>query len=187
MSVKFELREGECIVERLLDYCNHHPCAACGKCTFGYEGITQMQMILSDMTRKKGEPGDLTLLEDLCGFLQTESLCEDGEELSDTVRYCLATYRDELQQHADRKDCPAGVCRAFKTFHVLASKCNGCGDCEGICPDDAILGRKGQIHVVDLSLCTQCGDCLDHCGSGAIVMAGVQKPKGPKQPVPVRR
>ena len=76
------LKDTECIVDMLLKEVRANLCQACGKCVFGYEGITQLELTLSDITEKKGRSGDLDLIKDLCQVMKTQSLCETGEELS---------------------------------------------------------------------------------------------------------
>ena len=40
------LDEKQCVVNVLLDSVKAHPCKDCGKCVFGYEGITHFEIIL---------------------------------------------------------------------------------------------------------------------------------------------
>lgn len=47
------LKENECIVDVLLKEVSSHKCNECGKCVFGYEGITQLGMILKDIMEKR--------------------------------------------------------------------------------------------------------------------------------------
>ena len=68
------LKDTECIVDMLLKEVRANPCQACGKCVFGYEGITQLELTLSDITEKKGRSGDLDLIKDLCQVMKTQSL-----------------------------------------------------------------------------------------------------------------
>ena len=43
------LKDTECIVDMLLKEVRANQCQACGKCVFGYEGITQLELTLSDI------------------------------------------------------------------------------------------------------------------------------------------
>ena len=56
------LGEKDCAVEALRQAILSHKCRDCGKCVFGYEGITQLEMILNDITQKKSKPGDVALM-----------------------------------------------------------------------------------------------------------------------------
>lgn len=182
-----ELKEDQCVVDVLLKTVQGHACKDCGKCVFGYEGITQLEMILKDITEKKGRASDKALLEDLCEMMKTQSLCEDGADIADAVKEALCSYGDIFDEHISKKACRAGVCKKFMTYHILASKCIGCGECMDVCEDEAILGKKKFVHVIDLDECTLCGKCMNACDEDAIVMAGAVKPKCPKKPIPCKK
>ncbi len=182
-----ELKEDQCVVDVLLKEVQSHPCKDCGKCVFGYEGITQLEMILKDITEKKGRPGDIALMQDLSDMMKTQSLCEDGEDIADAVKEALSNYGDIFDEHTSKKGCRAGVCKKFMTYHILASKCVGCGECMDVCEDDAILGKDKFVHVIVMDECSLCGKCMSACDEDAIVMAGAQKPKCPTKPIPCKR
>ena len=78
-------------------------------------------------------------------------------------------------------------CNKFVTFHILASKCTGCGECIDSCKDEAILGKNKFVHVIVEDDCTQCGKCLSSCEEGAIIKAGATKPKCPTKPIPCKK
>jgi NADH-quinone oxidoreductase subunit F len=154
---------------------------------FGYEGVTQLQMILKDITEKKGRASDKELMQDLCSLMKTQSLCEDGSLLAEAVLESLNTYADVFDEHIAKKACRAGVCRKFMTVHILASKCVGCGECMDVCEDDAILGKKNFVHVIEQDECTICGKCMEACDEDAIVLAGAVKPRCPAKPIPCKK
>lgn len=181
------LKESECIVDVLLKEVRVHKCRTCGKCVFGYEGITQLEMVLNDISEKKGRLTDMALMIDLCEMMKTESICEEGCELALAVLYAIDIYRADFEQHISKKACPAGVCQKFMTYHILANKCTGCGDCMDECEDDAILGKKKFVHVIVQNECIQCGRCLAVCEEDAIVRAGIEKPRCPQKPIPCKR
>lgn len=181
------LDDTECIVDILLKEVRANECQACGKCVFGYEGITQLEMILSDITEKKGRGGDLNLMKDLCEMMKSQSLCETGEEIAEALLTAMETYRTDFEDHIGKKGCRAGICKKFMTYHILADKCTGCGDCMDECDEDAILGKSRFVHVIEQEECTQCGACMKVCDEDAIVRAGTVKPRCPKRPVPCKR
>jgi NADH-quinone oxidoreductase subunit F len=176
-----------CMADELLRICREYRHETCGHCVFGHEGSYQMATILEDVCHKRGKSGDLELLQDLAPMMEGQSLCEVGRVLAKTVRQTCALFGDEISAHYARKVCPAGACDAYKTFHILVSRCTGCGDCLDACEDGAIMGKANFVHVIDQRKCTQCGRCLDACGEGAVVKAGAKKPKTPPRPIPVRR
>lgn len=181
------LSETECIVDTLLKEVRENECQTCGKCVFGYEGITQLEMILNDITEKKGRSGDLELISSLCEMMKTQSLCETGEEIAAAVLTAIKTRQTEFEEHIAKKGCKAGICKKFMTYHILADKCTGCGDCMDECDEDAILGKSRFVHIIDQDECTQCGACLNACDEEAIVRAGTIKPRCPKRPIPCKR
>lgn len=182
-----KLGKKDCIVDFLYKETCDHICNHCGKCVFGYEGITQLQMVLKDISTKKAQTDDFVLLSDLSQLMMEQALCEDGKMIGEVVTHALYNYKEDFESHISRKECKAEVCTSFLTFHILASKCTGCNACIDVCEDNAILGKSKYIHVIDLDECIQCGKCLDVCEQNAIVTAGMKKPKGPKKPMPVKR
>ena len=181
------IRDDQCAVDVLLKEVIAHKCNSCGKCVFGYEGATQIIMILKDFTEKKARSGDLDLIRDAVYMMKTQSLCEDGEELAAAVEECMETFKQDFEDHAAKKACRAGVCKKFVTYHILAEMCTGCGDCMDACEDDAILGKKKFVHVIDQDECVQCGKCMEACDEDAIVTAGAVKPRCPKKPIPCKK
>lgn len=181
------LSEKQCPVNELLNYVRGHKCLSCGKCVYGYEGAAQLDLTVGDITAKKSRSTDMAQLTKLCKLMVEQSLCEDGVELAETALAMLDKYADEFASHIAKKNCTAGVCKKFVTYHILPDLCIGCGDCMDECEDDAIMGKKKFIHVIDQDECTQCGKCMGACEEEAIVIAGAVKPRGPAKPVPCKR
>lgn len=50
---------------------------------------------------------------------------------------------------------------------VDTTRCVGCGECEEVCPYDAIEIIDGDA-VIDPGLCHQCNRCVEICPEGAI-------------------
>ena len=50
---------------------------------------------------------------------------------------------------------------------IDSTKCNGCGSCVEVCPQQAIAIHDDTA-VINLRLCIQCGICLEICPAGAI-------------------
>jgi NADH-quinone oxidoreductase subunit F len=177
----------DCMAHALLDVCEELRRATDCTCTFGHEGGYQVVTILGDVCSKKGKPDDLALLRDLAPVMQAQALCGEGRALAGAVLQALDLFGPEIEAHITKKSCPSGGCPAFKTYHILVSKCTGCGKCLDACDDDAIMGKAKFVHVVDQRKCSQCGACLEACPEGAVVRAGAKKPKTPPRPIPVRR
>lgn len=181
------LKETECIVDVLHKEVSTHECKECGKCVFGYEGVSQLEMILKDITEKKGKPVDMDLMKELSELMRNQSMCEKDEDLAKAISLALKLYPTDFEDHIGKRGCKAGVCSKFMTYHVIASKCVGCMECLRECDEDAILGKKKFVHVIVQDECTQCGACMDACDENAIVRAGAVKPKCPTKPIPCKR
>ena len=178
--------ETDCILDKLKNIAEGYTKESCGRCAFGFEGVTQINMILSDISQKKGKTSDIPLLLDLCSEMKNQVLCEVDGTLACTVMSAMSNFKDEIEEHITKKVCKAGVCSKFITYHILADKCIGCTDCIDECDDDAILGKKKFIHVIDQDECTQCGKCVEACDEEAIVKAGAIKPRCPQKPIPCK-
>ena len=47
-------------------------------------------------------------------------------------------------------------------IEILPDKCDFCGCCVGICPEDAIELKEAEISISE-SLCTNCSKCIWAC------------------------
>ncbi len=51
---------------------------------------------------------------------------------------------------------------------VIEDSCTNCGDCEKICPADAI-SQVGDQRVINTQHCIDCGSCVDVCKEKSII------------------
>ena len=179
--------EGDCMCDALYTIVGELRMATECTCTFGHEGGYQLHTILGDGCTKKGKPGDLALIRDLAPVMEKQAICGEGQAMGRVTLQALDLFGAEIEPHFTKKSCPTGGCAAFQTYHVLVSKCTGCGKCLKACDDKAIMGKPKFVHVINQRACTQCGECLEACPEGAIVRAGAKKPKTPPKPIPVKR
>ena len=156
-------------------------------CTFGHEGGYQLSVILGDACTKKGKPSDVALLRDLAPVMQKQATCGEGQAMGRAVLQALDLFGDEIEPHFAKRACPTYGCTAFKTYHILVSRCTGCGKCLKACDDGAIMGKAKFVHVIDQRKCTQCGACREACPEKAVVLAGANKPKTPPRPIPCKK
>ncbi len=155
--------EDTCMVDMARYFLDFLKDESCGKCTPCREGITQMLGILTDLCEGRGEEGDLELLEAIAEVTKSASLCALGQTAPNSVLTTLKYFRDEYEAHIREKRCPAGVCKALFSYYIDPAKCQACMICLRNCPVGAIIGEKGQIHVIDQEKCTKCGTCFDMC------------------------
>ncbi len=47
-------------------------------------------------------------------------------------------------------------------IEILPDKCDFCGCCVGICPEDAIELKEAEIFIID-ERCTNCSKCIWSC------------------------
>ncbi len=185
VSEILEKKDDVCPVDWALNIAEAGSKASCGKCVMCREGLLQIYTIISDITMDQGESEDLELITDVCQVIQDIAGCEMAKKASELVLASVHNYSDEWGKHIRMKRCSTLVCKKFINFVILPDKCQGCLVCKEKCPDNAILGDNGLIHVVEHSKCTKCGLCLEICPHEAVVKAGAVLPKIPEAPVPV--
>ncbi|MDP4173045.1 MAG: 4Fe-4S binding protein [Bacteroidota bacterium] len=47
-------------------------------------------------------------------------------------------------------------------IEILPDKCDFCGCCVGVCPEDAIELKEAEIRIIE-ELCTNCAKCVWCC------------------------
>ena len=164
------MNEDTCIVEVARFFMNFTQHESCGKCTPCREGTKQMLRILEKIVNGEGTMEDLDMLEELGKVIKEGSLCGLGKSAPNPVLSTLKYFRDEYIAHIKDKKCPAGVCKALKSYTIDEEKCKGCTKCARNCPVGAIEGTVKQPHHIDQSKCIKCGACESNCPFKAIVL-----------------
>jgi len=159
--------------------------ASCGREVFCREGNRQVATILTDLVAGRGESGDLELVEELCAMTADNANCELAIAAAATSLQLLRDQRDEWELHLRRKRCTSLTCAMAFTMYVDPASCTADGACSLACPERAITGGPGEIHVIVEDRCTKCLACVTACPAGAIRKAGPIKPALPAMPVPV--
>ena len=84
---------------------------ACGKTIPCRIGLRRIAEIGERMTEGTSRGGDLDLLADLCADVVGSGLCDHERLATLPMMSGLRSFRDEVDAHYLRGECPAGVCR----------------------------------------------------------------------------
>lgn len=174
--------EDTCMVDVARYFLDFLTDESCGKCVPCREGIRQMLMILTNITKGKGREGDIELLEELAEVAGNAALCALGKSAPNPVLSTLKYFRDEYEAHIKEKRCPALSCKELIAFYIDPDKCQACMTCAKKCPADAIISAKKQIHVIDQDKCVKCGTCFEVCPPR---FGAVKKISGEPVPPPI--
>jgi NADH-quinone oxidoreductase subunit F/NAD(P)H dehydrogenase (quinone)/NADP-reducing hydrogenase subunit HndC len=160
--------ERSCMVDMARFFMDFIQDESCGKCTPCREGTFRMLEILEKICAGKGEPKDITDLEDLSHVIHLSALCGLGQTAANPVLSALKYFRAEFEAHVNEKVCPAKRCVPLLKFEVDPDLCKKCGLCFKSCPADAIDWEKKQVAYIHVDKCVKCMSCFDKCAFGAI-------------------
>ena len=141
---------------------------SCGKCVPCRIGTRRLLEILDRICKGDGKQGDIELLEELCRQIKDGSLCGLGQTAPNPVLTTLKYFRNEYEDHIEKKECTAHECIDLISYNVDPTKCIGCLVCQKKCPAGAISGERKQAQTIDHDKCIKCGRCHDACRFGAI-------------------
>ena len=160
--------ESSCMIDVAKYFLTFLQDESCGMCVPCRLGIDRMLEIITDITEGRGTPEQIDLLEELADTVTQTSLCGLGKTAANPVLSTLRYFREEYEVHINRKQCPAGVCKALIEYSIDPEKCNGCGTCKRACIHGAIGGEKKEPHVINPEFCQKCGICRSECKHEAI-------------------
>ena len=162
--------DSKCMVDLAKFFLEFTVDESCGKCTPCRIGTKRMLEILTRITEGKGKEGDIELLEELAKTVKSASLCGLGQSAPNPVLSTIRYFRDEYEAHIKEKRCPAGECKALKSYKINPEICKQCGICKKNCPVDAINGeiRSGKAFEIIQDKCIKCGTCKSKCPFKAI-------------------
>ncbi len=155
--------EDTCMVDVARYFIDFLTDESCGKCVPCREGLKQMRKILTRITQGNGVAEDIERLDELAETAREGALCALGKTGPNPFLSTYRYFKDEYEAHIHDKRCPALSCKELISYYIEPDKCKACLICLKNCPDDAILGAKKTIHVIDQEKCTNCGTCLEVC------------------------
>jgi NADH:ubiquinone oxidoreductase subunit F (NADH-binding)/(2Fe-2S) ferredoxin/Pyruvate/2-oxoacid:ferredoxin oxidoreductase delta subunit len=162
--------ETTCMVDLARYFMNFVQQESCGQCLPCRWGTQVMLNILTRICDGQGQPGDIEALERLAKTVKVASLCGLGQTAPNPVLSTLRYFRAEYEAHIHEKRCPAKVCRGLIAYEIDPEVCTGCMVCARNCPVGAIMGEKGQPHVINQELCTRCGMCMQVCKFQGVIV-----------------
>jgi NADH:ubiquinone oxidoreductase subunit F (NADH-binding)/(2Fe-2S) ferredoxin/NAD-dependent dihydropyrimidine dehydrogenase PreA subunit len=160
--------ENTCMVDMARFFMDFVQDESCGKCTPCREGTRRLLQLLEKICEGRGEPEDLTTMEELSAAIKETALCGLGQTGPNPVLSTLRYFRHEYEAHIYEKRCPAKRCAALLQFEVNPDMCTKCGLCFRSCPADAIVWKKKEVAWIDKEKCIQCMTCFEKCKFDAI-------------------
>lgn len=174
-----------CVVDYCMNIMRIAKNESCGKCVLCREGTWQVYEIIKDITEGNAKSEDFELLTDLLEQIRDFASCEMSRNSASVCIDIMKRYEEEWEMHIRRKRCSNLVCKESFTLYVDPNMCDGCGKCLKSCPQGAIVGGEGLIHIIKTDICKKSMVCISVCPKEAIKKAGPVKPKTPSEPVPV--
>ncbi len=104
--------EGTCMLDMALNAVRFFRNESCGKCVPCRVGSQKMVEMLAGWTQGRGSPSDYALLEELSEAMKLTSICGLGQVVPVPIASVLKHFRDEVEAHLTRRECPSGVCFA---------------------------------------------------------------------------
>ncbi|MBI3670170.1 MAG: NAD(P)H-dependent oxidoreductase subunit E [Acidobacteria bacterium] len=102
--------DATCMLDMALNAVKFFRNESCGKCVPCRVGSQKMVDLLTGWTQGKGSPTDYALVEDLSDALALTSICGLGQVVPAPIASVLKHFREEVEAHLLRRECPAGVC-----------------------------------------------------------------------------
>jgi len=162
--------ETTCMVEFARYFLTFASAESCGKCVPCRIGGQRLLEVLTRITEGNGIPEDLEEIAYISRNMREASLCALGQLTPGPVLSSFRFFKEEYEAHVYEKRCPAKVCKALITYHILAEECEGCMVCMRNCTSGAISGSKREPHVIDVERCSRCGICMDVCKFNAVIV-----------------
>lgn len=181
------IRAADCVVDLTQKQLLACRAQSCGKCVFCREGLLQLEAMHKDMTVGKGALTQLDMTHEIGEAMVYSTPCSMGQNASRIALTAVDAFWGEYEEHIKKHKCAADVCTAFRKVYIDPTACTGCTACQASCPNNAIDGANGYIHLVFDNWCSKCGQCIDACPEKAIHLTTGRVPKLPDRMLRVGR
>ncbi len=102
--------EGTCMLDMALNAVKFFRNESCGKCVPCRVGSQKLVDMLTGWTQGQGSSADYALVEELSEALRLTSICGLGQVVPAPIASVLKHFREEVEGHVTRRECPSGVC-----------------------------------------------------------------------------
>jgi formate dehydrogenase beta subunit len=102
--------EPTCMLDMALSATQFFRNESCGKCVPCRVGSQKMVEILTSWTQGRGDKSDLQLVNELSQALGLASICGLGQVVPAPIASVLKHFREEVEAHITRHECPSGIC-----------------------------------------------------------------------------
>ncbi|MGD0403202.1 MAG: NADH-ubiquinone oxidoreductase-F iron-sulfur binding region domain-containing protein [Candidatus Acidiferrales bacterium] len=113
--------EGTCMLDMALNATRFFRNESCGKCVPCRVGSQKMVDLLTGWTAGEGSSSDMSLIEELSDALRLTSICGLGQVVPAPISSVLKHFREEVEAHISRRECPSGICFAGEKRPNLAA------------------------------------------------------------------
>jgi NADH-quinone oxidoreductase subunit F len=129
------MNEDTCMVDTARFFMDFIRDESCGKCVACRVGTKRMLEILERITQGEGKKGDIELLEEIGETIKLTAMCGLGQTAPNPILSTIRFFRNEYEEHINKKYCRAGVCSAMFT-----------SPCENTCP--ANINISGYVSLI---------------------------------------
>jgi NADH:ubiquinone oxidoreductase subunit F (NADH-binding)/NADH:ubiquinone oxidoreductase subunit E len=99
-----------CMLDLALNVVQFFRNESCGKCVPCRTGSEKLVQTLGRIAREGGSARDLDTIDELAEAMQLTSICGLGQAAPLPITSVVRHFRDEIERHVYRRECPAGVC-----------------------------------------------------------------------------
>jgi len=104
--------EGTCMLDMALNAQSFFMRESCGKCVPCRVGSAKMVDILTDISKGRGRPDHLELIDELSHAMGMASICGLGQFAPKPILSVLRHFQEEVEEHLVKGRCPSGICLA---------------------------------------------------------------------------